>query len=130
MILVDTSVWIDFLNGNAKDQTERFESIIEQNEDICITGVVYTEILQGIRDENQYKMVKQILDELLYVEIDKETHEYAAQVYRYCRKKGVTVRKPVDCIIAAACIRSSSFLLHNDRDFVNISKHFPLQCVV
>jgi predicted nucleic acid-binding protein len=129
MILVDTSVWIDLFNGTSTVQTEQFESIIEQNDDVCITGVVYTEILQGIRDESQYKTVKQILNELLYVEVDKEIHEYAAQIYRYCRKKGITIRKPVDCIIAAASIRSSSFLLHNDRDFVNITKHFPLQCI-
>jgi predicted nucleic acid-binding protein len=129
VILVDTSVWIDLFNGTSTAQTKQFESIIEQSDDICITGVVYTEILQGIRDESQYKTVKHIIDELIYVEIDKETHEYAAQIYRSCRKKGVTVRKPVDCIIAAACIRSSSFLLHNDRDFENITRHFPLQCI-
>jgi predicted nucleic acid-binding protein len=129
VILVDTSVWIDLFNDTSTVQTKQFESIIEQNDDICITGIVYTEIPQGIRDESQYKTVKQIVDELIYVEIDKETHEYAAQIYQSCRKKGITIRKPVDCIIAATCIRASLFLLHNDRYFVNISRHFPIQFI-
>jgi predicted nucleic acid-binding protein len=129
MVLVDTSVWIDLLNGTQTRQTDQFEKLIELNDDICINGMIYTEILQGIRDDYQYNKVKQILNNLVYLEISKEAHEYAAQMYRHCRKKGITIRNAVDCIIAASSIKSSAFLLHTDWDFDYICKQFPLQCI-
>lgn len=129
MVLIDTSVWIDLLNGTETRQTDQFEKLIDLNDDICINGMIFTEILQGIRNDQQFCKVKQTLNDLVYLDITKEIHEYAAQIYRHCRKKGITIRKPVDCIIAACTIKSSVFLLHADRDFDYICKHFPLQCV-
>ena len=70
--------------------------------------------------------VKSILDELIYLPAEKETYLLASQIYRGCRKRGLTIRKQMDCIIAATCIQNSTFILHNDRDFDNISKYFPL----
>jgi len=94
---------------------------------LCICGVILTEVIQGIRRDKDFETVWQILDDLIYLPEQKSTHLLAAKIYRSIRKKGKTIRKPIDCIIAAICIENSSFLLHNDKDFVFISKYFPLQ---
>lgn len=127
MILVDTSVWIDYFAGGSTPKTEQLKKAIINSEDLCICGVVMTEILQGIRKETDFNKVQKILDELIYLPEQKSTHVLAAKIYRMLRKKGKTIRKPIDCIIAATCIEHSAFILHNDRDFSYISKHFSLQ---
>lgn len=127
MVLVDTTVWIDLFKNAVTSQVTKFGILIEENEDIVINGVVLTEVLQGIGNEKEFESVKSVLDKLIYISISKDTHTFAAQIYRFCRKKGLTIRKPIDCIIAATCIEQSIFLLHNDRDFTNISKYFPLR---
>jgi predicted nucleic acid-binding protein len=128
MTLVDTTVWIDFFAGRKTKQIEHFEKLIEDGEDVAICGVIITEILQGIREDKVFIKTHSVLDDLIYVSTTKETHLLAAQIYRGSRKRGLTIRKPIDCIIAATCIENSMFILHNDRDFDNICKHFPLQC--
>lgn len=118
MILVDTSVWIDFLNGANSKERHTLHRLIEEEEDISITEIVLTEILQGIKDDESFKRVK---DYLMEFRIQKpkgtETYLKAAGIYRDCRKKGKTVRKTVDCIIAAICLENGLALLHNDSDF-------------
>ena len=127
MVLVDTSVWIDHFNGANNTNTDLLKSAIDEAEDIGTCGIVCMEILQGIRKERDLSLIRSILDDLLYLPEQRSTYVAAADMYRYLRKKGVTIRKPVDCIIAALCLECSAFLLHNDRDFEMISRHFPLQ---
>ena len=129
MILVDTTVWIDFFNNNKNNKVSLFEKLIEENEDICINGVIITEILQGIKNDSDFDNVKEIINDLIYIDTKQENYIYAAQIYRNCRRKGYTIRKPIDCIIASICINNGIFLLHNDKDFDHICKLFPLQCL-
>jgi hypothetical protein len=127
MILIDTSVWIDYFSGQKITQTKFLKKAIEQSEDLCVCGVIFTEVLQGIRKDKDFDNILSILDDLIYLPAEKSTYILAAQIYRHLRKKGRTIRKPIDCIIAATCIENSAFILHKDNDFKYISSAFPLQ---
>ena len=118
MILVDTSVWVDFLRGANSPQRRTLHRLIEEEEDIAITEIILTEILQGIKEDKDFQIIK---DYLLEFPIHRpngiETYLKAAQIYRDCRKSGKTVRKTVDCIIAAICLENGLTLFHKDSDF-------------
>ena len=118
MILVDTSVWVDFLKGENSPHRRTLHRLIEDEEDISITDIILTEILQGIKNDRDFRTAKDYLLEFpIYGSKGIETYIRAAQLYRDCRKKGKTVRKTVDCIIAAICIENDLTLLHKDADF-------------
>ena len=118
MILVDTSVWIDFLIGKDTPHRRLLHRLIESDEDICITEIILTEILQGIRDDALYETTKDYLLEFPVITPKGiESYISAADIYRKCRKKGKTVRKTVDCIIAAIVRENDVKLLHNNADF-------------
>lgn len=118
MILVDTSVWIDFLTGRDTPHRRLLHRLIESEEDICITEIILTEILQGIRDDALYDTTKDYLLEFPVIKPKGiDSYVLAAEIYRKCRKKGKTVRKTVDCIIAAIVLENKLMLLHNDTDF-------------
>ena len=130
MILVDTSVWIDFLTGVNSRHRRTLHQLIEDDEELSLTGIVLTEILQGIREEKDFKTVKETLLEFpIYQPKGIETYLKAAGIYRHCRKKGKTVRKTVDCIIAAICLENHLTLLHKDSDFTHIQACTPLKCL-
>ena len=118
MILVDTSVWIDFIRGVNSPQRITLHRFIENEEDISITEIILMEILQGIKKDKDFNTMK---DHLLAFPIHKprgtETYLKAAEIYRDCRKMGKTVRKTIDCIIAAVCIENNLTILHKDSDF-------------
>jgi len=121
MILVDTSVWIDFLNGADSKERHALHRLIEEDENISITEIILTEILQGIKNDENFKKVKDYLLEFpIHQPKGAGTYLKAAEIYRHCRKKGKTVRKTVDCIIAAICIENNLILFHKDSDFENI----------
>jgi predicted nucleic acid-binding protein len=118
MILVDTSVWIDFLIGANSTERRVLHALIENEEEICTTGIILTEILQGIREENQYQTTgKYLLEFPVYVPKGIATYTEAASIFRSCRKKGKTVRSTVDCLIAAICMENDLFIFHKDRDY-------------
>ncbi len=118
MVVVDTSVWVDFLRGDNSAQRQTLHRLIEQEEDISLVDIVLTEILQGIKEERDFHRVKGYLLEFpIYRPKGIETYLRAAQIYRDCRKKGKTVRKTVDCIIAAICLENDMAILHKDSDF-------------
>jgi len=122
MILVDTSVWIDFFNGSVSEERDKLRKLIIDHRLITITDIIITEILQGIREDKQYKLVKQTLTELNILHATaRKTYIHAADIYRTCREKGFTIRKTNDCIIAAVAIESSCQLLHKDKDFKSIA---------
>lgn len=126
MILVDTSVWIDFLIGRETPQAKAVELLISAREDICICGIVLTEVLQGIREERSYEITKAVLSELIFLPMVQETFCLAARIYRTCRVRGITITNSTDCMIAATCIEHNVRLLHNDRDFDSIGREFDL----
>jgi predicted nucleic acid-binding protein len=129
MTLVDTSVWIDFLAARNTVQAGALESFIDQREDLCLCGVILTEVLQGIRDDKQHKQTESVLSSLIYLPMDQSTFLLAANIYRTLRSRGITIRNSVDCMIAAVCIEHKADLLHNDRDFDYIADIFGLQVV-
>lgn len=118
MILVDTSVWIDFLKGANSRERHALHKLIEEEEDISITEIILVEILQGIKEDQVYDEMKGYLLEFpIHRPKGVNTYLRATEIYRNCRKKGQTVRKTVDCIIAAICIENNLTLFHKDRDF-------------
>ena len=127
MVLVDTTVWIDFFADRSEPHVGKLQALIENDEDLSLCGVVLTEILQGIRTDTDFKKTKEYLDDLIFLPMRRGTFVRAAEIYRSLRKKGITIRKPVDCIIASVAIEYDIHLLHNDRDFNYISKHSKLK---
>ena len=101
MVLVDTTVWIDFFGDSPTPQVARLQELIENDEDLCLCGVILAETLQGIRSDAEYRRTKDHLDSLIFFPMHRATFVRAAELYRALRKKGVTVRKPVDCMIAS-----------------------------
>jgi len=121
MILVDTSVWVDFLRGMNSAQRHALHRLIEEDGDISITEIILTEILQGIKRDKDFRALKDYLLAFpIHAPKGVETYLKAAQIYRECRKRGKTVRKTVDCIIAAICIENDLTLFHKDSDFDHI----------
>lgn len=125
-VLIDTSVWIDFFRGAASRENALLKDCLSRRDHIFTAGVIVQEILQGIRDDSQHRSVREYL--LLFPKIDSEFSDYvdAADVYRNLRKKGLTIDSPVDCLIAFLAMRHRLFLLHRDRDFSVIARHYPL----
>ncbi len=129
MILVDTSVWIDLLRGIDSPQARLLDKLISGEHDISITEIILTEVLQGIKQDSDFQaMRKYFIDFFIYRPKGVETYIKAAQIHRDCRKRGKTVRKTVDCIIAAICIENSLTLLHKDSDFDLIQACTSLRC--
>ena len=123
--LVDTSVWIDFLNGQRNTQVEQLKGLLLVGS-VATTPVVVMEVLQGIRDDRSCRDMLQKMESLTHYAIDSQHYVEAAMLYRQLRKKGVTIRKSIDCLIAAVCIRHNVPILHNDRDFSQMVDHSDL----
>jgi predicted nucleic acid-binding protein len=128
-IIVDTSVWIDFFNKkNISPETVILKKLIEDNKQFYICPVIYQEVLQGIRDNNLFEKIKKILLKHNMVDIDIiEATNKAVDIYRTLRKKGITIRKSMDCLIASYAIIGKMYLLHKDSDFTGIAKEFKLK---
>lgn len=118
MILVDTSVWIDFFRGVASSERRMLHKLLEDDEEISITGIILTETLQGINDDTKSRLLEDYLRAIpIYKPKGVATYIEAARIYVVCRKMGKTIRSTVDCIIAAICLENDWFILHKDRDY-------------
>lgn len=118
MIIVDTSVWVDFLNDRDSAPVRRCAELIEDGAPVGLTDIVLTEILQGLRSDREAELVERHLRAFPILCLEGlDDHVLAAGLYRQARRSGVTIRKTLDCLIAAPCVRSGSPLLHDDRDF-------------
>jgi len=128
-VIVDTSVWIDSFNPKIKTpEKEKLIKIIQNDAPIYLCPVIYQEILQGIKDDNSFKKIKYILQQYEMIEIDiLYVTDYAIDLYRHLRKKGTTIRKSIDCLIASYAIISDIPLLHNDKDFTQIAGESKLK---
>ena len=122
MILVDTSVWIDFFANRETSQVESLVNAIQSREDLCICGVIFTEILQGIKNKKEHDAVYTTISTVRFLDMPRDTFILAAEIYRSLRERGITIRKAIDCMIAAVAIENNIFLLHNDVDFSHIAK--------
>ena len=126
MVLVDTTVWIDFFAARSLPHVEALENLITNLEDICICGIILTEVLQGIRKDSQFRKIRDLFNNLIFLSMGYAIFLRSAEIYRTLRQKGITIRKPVDCMIASVAIENKIPLLHNDKDFNAIEKHFDL----
>ena len=130
MMVVDTSVWIDFLNGHDSAHAAYLARAIGAGESIAVPGVVLTEVLLGLKTENQAASIADLMTAFTPVtELSGQGHADAARLYRLCRSKGFTVRSTIDCLIAQTCLRDGLPLLTKDRDFTSIAAFAPLKLV-
>lgn len=129
MILVDSSVWIDYFNGKKTSQTDWLDSALG-NKPIIIGDLILTEVLQGFQSENDFRKAKKILLEFPFMEmVGQNMAIKSAANYRLLRKKGVTIRKTIDVMIGTFCIYYHFSLLHDDRDFDPIEKYLKLKTI-
>jgi predicted nucleic acid-binding protein len=127
MILVDSSVWIDYFNGLRNWQTDLLDDLLSKVP-ILIGDLILAEVLQGFRSDDDFEAAKNCLSIIQFREIGGyEIAVQSAQNYRLLRKKGVTVRKTIDVIIGTFCISEGITLLHNDRDFEPMVSHLSLK---
>ncbi len=130
MILVDSSVWIDFFRGKETTQTIRLEALLDTQE-LAVGDLILAEVLQGFSDEGDFTKAQFIMTTMDVVElVGEEIALQAAQNYRFLRSRGITIRKTIDTIIATKCIAEGLVLLHSDRDFEPFVTHLGLQVVV
>ena len=127
MIFVDSSVWIDYFTGKNTPEAERLDSLLGK-EPIAIGDLVLTEVLQGFRADKDFRKAKELLMSLTVVNIlDTTIALKSAANFRALRKRGVTVRKTVDTVIATYCIENRLPLLHSDKDFHPFHKYLKLK---
>ena len=128
MILVDTSVWIKFFNGIDAISVSLLEDLVEAEEEVCISEFILTEVLQGFKKDGDFELARHhLLHFPVYSLNGLNSYIKAAQIYRKCRKQGVTIRKTADCIIAQTAIENKLVLLHDDADFDRIALVCPLK---
>ena len=117
MVIVDSTVWVDYFNGQHNPETDWLDARLDQ-ERLGLTTIILTEVLQGIRDERRAADVQKALLEFeVFEAASAEVAVDAARNYRALRGRGKTVRKTIDVLIATFCLREGHSLLHRDRDF-------------
>jgi predicted nucleic acid-binding protein len=127
MVLVDTSVWVDYFNGLETPRTERLDQLLGSGR--LLTGdLILAELLQGFAKDADYRTARRLLLELPCAElVGRDNALRAADYYRRLRKRGVTVRKTIDVLIGTYCIQHGHELLHADRDFDSMQRHLGLR---
>ena len=127
MILIDTSIWINYFRNSPHPYVALVDRLIQKNEEIATCGVVLTEVLQGVRDEREARILLQLFERMPVLTLDTNGYILAAEIYRKARQSGHTIRRTTDCLIAACAIHHSAVLLHHDKDFDIIAKHSKLK---
>ena len=129
MILVDSSVWVDYLRGTATPQTDTLDALLG-NVPLAVGDLILTEVLQGCGTDKDFNEVRRLLLNLTVVTLGGQTVAIeAARNFRRLRAVGLTVRKTIDTVIATRCIMDKLELLHSDRDFDPFEQHLGLRCV-
>jgi predicted nucleic acid-binding protein len=124
MIIIDTSAWIEFLRDTGSTVCNTVDSLL--GADLAICDAISMEVLAGARDEQHLAQLRGLLARATLVSVVAEDYDQAAALYRTCRRSGETVRKLIDCLIAAVAIRSNTPVLHADADFAALARHTPL----
>jgi predicted nucleic acid-binding protein len=128
VILVDSSVWIDYFNGRSTPQTEKLDQLLGA-EDLAIGDLILVEVLQGFREDREFESARRLLLSLSLVDLcGPDIAIQAARNYRSLRSRGFTIRKTIDCVIATCCIERGYQLLHSDKDF-DVFKRLRLKTV-
>jgi predicted nucleic acid-binding protein len=129
MILVDTSVLIDFLKGFQTEGRDKFEVVLHRKIPFGITSFILQEVLQGAASEKEFLLLKKyLLSQKFYHPKDPvDSFARAARIYMDCRKQGITIRSTIDCIVVQTVLEHDLFLLHNDNDFNAMAKVVPIK---
>jgi predicted nucleic acid-binding protein len=125
MILIDTSAWVEFLRDTGSPVCVRVDALLDG--DIATCHPIRMEVLAGGRDERHLGALRGLLARASLISTEPTDYEAAAGLYRSCRRRGETVRKLIDCLIAATAIRTSTPVLHSDLDFDVLARHTSLQ---
>jgi predicted nucleic acid-binding protein len=126
MMLVDTSVWIDYFNGRISAETD-FLHLAIQSQEVYVGDLVLTEVLQGFRSNKEFEKAREALGKLpVLTLVGPENAILAARNYRLLRQRGITIRSTIDCLIATYCITNEVALLHSDRDYAPFAQHLGL----
>lgn len=126
MIVVDSSVWVDFFNGTATPQVERLDALLGVTP-VAIGDLILVEVLQGFHHDRDVATARQLFRSLHVIKmLGHRNATKAAENVRALRRQGVTVRRTIDAIIATACIEANLSLLFSDRDFIPFVRHLGL----
>lgn len=127
MILVDSSVWIDYFRGVTTPQTEKLDALLGI-EPIATGDLILTEVLQGFASDRDFNQARKLMTSLVIVDLTGQNIAIqAAMNFRALRSRGITVRKTIDTVIATHCIESELSLLYSDRDFDPFVEHLGLR---
>lgn len=127
MIVVDTSVWVDYFNGRTTAQVDLLDAIVGR-EEILLGDLILVEVLQGFRNDRDFRLASRLLAGFEFREmVGRDLALESARNYRLMRSRGVTIRKTIDVLIATFCILNRYELLHSDRDFDPMAKHLGLR---
>ena len=127
MILVDSSVWIDYFNGTSTPQADELDRLLG-NERLAIGDLILTEVFQGFRSDHDFDQAKKLLTSLIVIDLaGQDVAIQAAENFRTLREMGITVRKTIDTVIATRCIVSGYALLYSDTDFDPFVQHLGLR---
>jgi predicted nucleic acid-binding protein len=127
MVVADSSVLIEFLNGRSSPQTTWIQQAGHSRR-IAVTSLILCEVLRGVRDQQDLDRVRRALGKFhVFENVGSELAVAAAENFRHLRTRGITVRGTIDCLTATFCIQSGHELLHNDRDFDAFEQHLGLQ---
>jgi predicted nucleic acid-binding protein len=127
MILVDTSVWIDYFRNRQNPAVDLLAGILDTHEPFAITGIIYQELLQGAADEKGWRLLEEYFgtQRFLHPVNPTETHRGAARLFFLCRRQGISPRSAIDCLVAQIAIEHQVPLLHNDRYYVSVGQVIP-----
>lgn len=129
MLVVDTTIWVDYFNGNINPETEYLDHALTE-ELILVGDLILVETLQGFRSDKDFQQAQAALAKFEQAEmVNIQLAQQSASHYRTLRKKGITIRKTIDCLIATFCIAENHRLLHRDADFDAFEEHLGLQVV-
>jgi len=129
MILVDTSVLIHFFKGVDSENSQKFKMVLQRGIPFGINSLIFQEVLQGAGSEKEYLTLKKYLETQRFYHLREPIDSFAkaAKIYLDCRKKGITIRSTIDCLIAQTALENDLFLLHEDNDFGLMAKVIPLK---
>ena len=125
MVLIDSSAWIEFLRDTGSPACRHVDELLSREVAIC--DPIRMEVLAGARDESHLLNLRRLLALAVVIPMRPTDYEDAAALYRHCRRQGTTVRKLIDCLIAAVAIRAVTPILHHDADFDSLARHTNLQ---
>jgi predicted nucleic acid-binding protein len=127
VFLVDTSVWVDYFRGTSTQSVEKLQRILDESRPFGITSHIYQELLQGTDSDVSFARLDRYLRSQRFYHPQDPLTSYAeaARIYFLCRRKGMTIRSTIDCLVAQVAIENDLLLLHSDRDFADIALVVP-----